>query len=560
MWSLEPDTVESMQVLRTPVWLAVLSALALSGCATGPERLRSGELPAPVAAVHARTGVPLDALAVMAYPLDHPSGGLRLNADRPMQGASTMKLLTAAAALDRLGPNSRGRTELLVDGDPTAAPAIPAPDGRLRTPLYLKGGADADLDWSALWLMLRELRERQGISALDGGVVVDRTMFRPARPELGAPDFDEQPEFPYNVIPDALNLNGSLLSFDLQSDAQRVQVRPFPLFGGLEVETQPLQLSDGACKDWDDGWQLPQFQPLPAAPVVAVPFPAHVPAPGATSGATSGVSPGSGSASVAAPQPAGAPAAASALTSASGATPASARLTLRGTFPRDCQVRQSLNVLDRQWITAQALRQLWASLGGTLSGEIREGQTPAQTRVLVRHQDRPLAELLRPVLKASDNATTRLIFQRLGAAAAQPGEDTLPAAQRAVKEWLVTQGVDPGDVVLENGAGLSRIERISPAKMAAMLSAVYRGRHGPELMATLPVAGEDGTLSRRFKGTPAQGRARMKTGTLRDVVALAGYVPDASGQLWVVVAVVNDDRAAAARPTLDALVSWVAAQ
>lgn len=544
-----------MQVLPTPVWLALLSALALSGCATGPERLRPGELPAAVAAVHARTGVPLASLAVMAYPLAQPAQGLRLNADRPMQGASTMKLLTAAAALDRLGPNSRGRTELLVEGDPTAAPSMPTPDGHLRTPLYLKGGADADLDWSALWLMLRELRERQGLSALDGGVVVDRTMFRPARPELGAPDFDEQPEFPYNVIPDALNLNGSLLSFDLQSDAQRVQVRPFPMFGGVEVDTQPLQLADGACKDWDDGWQIPQFQPLPAPPIVAVPFPAHVPASGVTSG--------SGSASVAASHPAGASAAAAAaaaLASANGAAPASARLTLRGTFPRDCQVRQSLNVLDRQWTTAQAIRQLWTSLGGTLSGEIREGQTPAQTRVLVRHQDRPLAELLRPMLKASDNATTRLIFQRLGAAAAQPGEDTLPAAQRAVKEWLVTQGVDPGDVVLENGAGLSRVERISPAKMATMLASVYRGRHGPELMATLPVAGEDGTLSRRFKGTPAEGRARMKTGTLRDVVALAGYVPDATGQLWVVVAVVNDARASAARPTLDALVSWVAAQ
>ncbi len=494
------------------VALTAFAALALSGCAVMP----GGELPPPVAAVHAATGVPLSALAVVAYPLNQPTRGLRLNADRPMQGASTMKLLTAAAALDRLGPNSRGRTELLVDGDPSAAATSPAPDGHLRTPLYLKGGADADLDWSALWLMLRELRERQGVSALDGGVVVDRTMFRPARPELGAPDFDEQPEFPYNVIPDALNLNGSLLSFDLRSDGQRLQVSPFPVFGGLDIDAAQLGLADIPCKDWDDHWRVPQFQ----APTLSQPQPQPQ-----------------------SPEP---------------VTPA-ARLTLRGSFPRDCQVRQFLNVLDRQWTTAQAIRQLWTSLGGTLTGEVREGQTPAQARVLVRHQDRPLAELLRPVLKASDNATTRLIFQRLGAAAAQPGEDTLPAAQRAVKDWLSTQGVDPADVVLENGAGLSRIERISAAKMATMLASVQRGRYGPEFLATLPVAGVDGTLARRFKGTPAEGRARMKTGTLRDVVALAGYVPDASGQLWVVVAVINDDRASAARSTLDALVSWVAA-
>ena len=61
---------------------------------------------------------------------------------------------------------------------------------------------------------------------------------------------------------------------------------------------------------------------------------------------------------------------------------------------------QSLNVLDRQWETAQALRQLWGELGGSLSGEIREGATPEGARVLVQHRDRPLAELLRPVMKA----------------------------------------------------------------------------------------------------------------------------------------------------------------
>lgn len=475
--------------------------LALSGCAG-----LSRELPPPVAEVFSRSGVPASSFAVVAFPLAAPQQGLRLNADQPMQGASTMKLLTAAAALYQLGPNSRGRTELLVAGDPGAAPATMAPDGRLLTPLYLKGGADADLDWSALWFMLRDLRERHGVQELAGGVVVDRSMFRPSRPELGAPAFDEQPEFPYNVIPDALNLNGSLLSFDLRSDGQQVQARPFPAFGGLDIDTQPLTLNDRGCTDWEDGWQIPQ---------------ASLPAGSSTDGA---------------------------------------RLQMRGSFPRDCQVRQSLNLLDRQWTTAQALRQLWASLGGSLTGEIREGATPVPARVLVRHQDRPLAELLRPVLKSSDNATTRLIFQRLGAAAAQPGEDTLVAAQRSVRDWLVTQGVDPHGVVLENGAGLSRIERISAAQMAAMLQAVQRGPYGPELLATLPVAGVDGTLARRFKDTPAQGRARLKTGTLRDVVALAGYVPDASGQLWVVVTIVNDVHAAQARPAMDALVAWVAAQ
>ena len=93
-----------------------------------------------------------------------------------------------------------------------------------------------------------------------------------------------------------------------------------------------------------------------------------------------------------------------------------------------------------------------------------------------------------------------------------------------------------------------------------MLGAPARGPHGPELLATLPVAGVDGTLARRMKGTAAEGRARMKTGTLRDVVALAGYVPDSTGRTWIVVAIVNDEQAMKARPAIDALVDWVARQ
>lgn len=463
---------------------------ALTGCAS-----IDPPLPTPMDAALREAGVSAQAVAVVAFPVDAPAQGLRLNADRPMQPASTMKLVTAAVALDRLGPNQRGQAALHAGG--------PVVEGRLDAPLYLVGGADADLDWPALWLMLREVRERHGVRDLNGGIVVDRSMFRPARPDVGAPDFDEQPEFPYNVIPDALNLNGSLLSFDLVSDAQALAVRPFPDFGGLVVDASAVTLVDRACGEWDDRWTRPGFE--------------------AQSDGT-------------------------------------ARLVLRGEFPRSCQVRQSLNVLDRAWTTGRALRQLWQSLGGTLAGDIREDVTPEGTTVLAVHRDRPLAELLRSVMKRSDNAITRLIYERLGAAAGAPGDATRAAADRVVREWFAAQGLDATGLQLDNGSGLSRTERISATQLAGVLMASRRGRHGPELLATLPVAGVDGTLSRRFKGTAAEGRARMKTGTLRDVVALAGVVPDQRGRDWIVVTIVNDEQAGKARPAIDALVDWVARQ
>ena len=84
------------------------------------------------------------------------------------------------------------------------------------------------------------------------------------------------------------------------------------------------------------------------------------------------------------------------------------------------------------------------------------------------------------------------------------------------------------------------------------------GRQAPELLMSLPVAGVDGTMRRRLKGTAAQGWARLKTGTLRNVMALAGFVRDTRGDTWAVVAMINHEQATRARPALDALIEWVA--
>jgi D-alanyl-D-alanine carboxypeptidase/D-alanyl-D-alanine-endopeptidase (penicillin-binding protein 4) len=122
------------------------------------------------------------------------------------------------------------------------------------------------------------------------------------------------------------------------------------------------------------------------------------------------------------------------------------------------------------------------------------------------------------------------------------------------------QRIDDTGFVIENGSGLSRIERVTPQQMAYLLQAGLRSNWAPEFQASMPIAGIDGTLRRRLQGTPAAGRARLKTGTLRNVVALAGYVPDANGVQNVFVAIVNSEEAGngRGRAVLDALVDWVA--
>ena len=469
----------------------LLAALSLAGCASLQPAAPS--LPAEVRTALDAAGIPESALGVVAFALDAPDQGLRLQAERAMQPGSAMKLVTAIVALDRLGPHSRGRSELLAEA---------APQGeRLPGPLYLRGGADSDLDWGALSRMLRQLRE-QGVREIQGGLVVDRELFNPARADLGAAPFDEAPEFPYNVIPDALNLNGQLLRYLLQSDGERVQARAFPAWPGMRIDTSRLTLNERACKDWERDWRVPELG-RDAGGVVVM---------------------------------------------------------LQGGFPKHCRASPELNLVDRQWLAAQSVRQLWRELGGVIEGPDREAATPAGAVVLASHQGRPLIEDLVPMMKRSDNALTRLTYLRLGAAAAAPGEPTAAAAERVVRAWFAEQGIADQGLVLDNGSGLSRSERATPAQLAGVLQAGLKSPWMPEFLSSLPIAATDGTMRRRLKDSPAAQRARLKTGSLKGVIAIAGYVQDASNQPCIVVAILNDEHVAngAGRAVLDTLVDWVA--
>ncbi len=463
------------------------ATLLLAGCATTT-------VPDPVHAALDKAGLPADSLGYVLQPLDGSRPAEQRHAGDAMAPASTMKLVTATVALDKLGINHRGRTELLA--------AAPPHDGIVDGPLILRGGADPDLDWPALWWLLRQLRE-SGVREIRGGLVVDRTLFNPTRFDLGLPPFDESPEFDYNVIPDALHFNGSLLDYELQATATGVAARSLPALAGLGVDASAMTLSSRPCKDWDEDWKPALLQPA-----------------------------GEGWA-----------------------------LKLQGAFPAGCHQRAPLQLVDRQWLVTHAVRQLWTELGGTMAPGDVEAAAPPGAVVLATHRGRPLAEVLRGVMKRSDNALIRLVYLQLGAEAAQAGEPTLAAAERVVRDWLAAHRVDAGALVLDNGSGLSRRERVSPALLAGVLRAGQAGAQAPELLGTLPVAGVDGTLSRRLKDSPAAGLARLKTGTLHDAVGLAGFVPDASGRPWVFVALLNHPEAARkGRPVLDALVDWVAGQ
>lgn len=490
-WSLRPTRAlyraNASHAARLRRWGAACVALLLTWQSC------MAQVPGEVARLMSAAGLPPETLAYVALRADSGEVVASRSPTRPMQPASSIKLLTAAVALDRLGLAWRSRSELVTDGELNGSV--------LRGNVLLRGYGDSDLDAEALRRMLQKLRD-SGVREITGDVVMVRNWFFPARTDLGVAPFDETPEFRYNAIPDAIFLNSNLLQIDLIADAASVRLRSTPPLPGVTLDGH-FTIVERSCEDWEDGWQLP-----------------------VTTRSTTG----------------------------------EISVRLGGEFPKDCIASTQINVLDRTDYADRLFRSQWRELGGSFTGIVREGEGAGVTgklRPLAEHRSRPLSEVLRDINKRSDNPITRLTFLALADRAA-PERVALPTAVNAgmtVRQWLRDHHIDDTGLILDNGSGLSRSERISPLQLAQVVRAAARKPWAPEFMASMPVAGIDGGMQRRLNAPGLAGRARLKTGTLRNATALAGYLPDQDGNLLVVAAMLNGDNAKSkvARPILDAL-------
>ncbi|WP_162059790.1 D-alanyl-D-alanine carboxypeptidase/D-alanyl-D-alanine-endopeptidase [Undibacterium sp. KW1] len=474
-------------------------------------------LPTTVEAAFSRTNVPVQAFSAIVMPASGGQPVLLQAADRPMNPASAMKLVTTIVALEELGPTFRWKTQILADKS--------SKKDIYTGNLYLRGGGEPNLTIEKLGSMLRSLRN-QGLRRLRGDIILDRSYFQPERPDIGAAQFDEFPDAYYNVIPDALLVNSNLSSISLESTTDKIEARLNTPLDKVKIVNH-LHFNELPCSAWETEWQPPVIETVnnmaedpetdnPNAPASKKPL--------------------------------------------RQTTKAGLEITLNGGFPKRCKITNNINILDRNQYLAHLIRALWQEMGGTWQGEVRDGKTPASATVLAERQSEPLADILRIINKQSDNVMARMLYLTLGAESAnKQGMTNLQAADARIRQWLFRQGINDAGLVLENGSGLSRIERISPQQMAGLLQVAARSNWYAEFASSLPVASMDGTMRRRLKGGPAELRARIKTGTLKDVVAIAGYVRDINDQQWIVAAMINHDEAVKAKAALDELITWVAA-
>ena len=451
------------------------------------------------------TGIPAGALGLFVQAVDQPLPLLALNAERKFALASTAKVVTTLAALDLLGPSYSWRTEARLAGELV--------DGRLEGDLLIVGGGNARLRSEDLLQWFGQLQSR-GLRSISGDIVLDRLAFQVSeRDQALVPR--PGPDRPHHSWPNALSLNDGVLRLNVAPAAGRL--------AGLSL--QP-----------------------PLADVTVV----------------NEVQMGRGC--VAQPE-----------WSADAAPDGQRLLRVKGQWGRACG-RGSLPfaLMSDGDLTARAVEALWLQAGGELTGRVVErpapdphGGVPAASDGGGRssagepvglpfavHESVRLPQLIREINKTSDNMASRALM--LSLSAGFPRRSASPAAARErVEQWLRTRGIAPGDIDLDNGSGLSRAERAKPRAMVQLLRQAWHDRHARTFVDSLPIAGVDGTIANRLRAGPATGRAYLKTGSLLDVRAIAGYVRARNGRVYVVSALINHPDAPAGTAVLDALVEWL---
>ena len=371
----------------------------------------------------------------------------------------------------------------------------PVQGGVLQGSLVIQGSGDPKLVLERAQAMVAGI-QAMGVRQVRGDIILDRSVFD-VTPR--SEPFDDEPLRPYNATPDGLLLNFKSVIYRFLPDAAgaRATVLSEPPLAGLEVPAS-VPLKAGPCNDWRSGLRADFGQPL--------------------------------------------------------------RTVFAGSYPASCG--------ERHWPVAFAapdefaprmLAALWTQAGGQLGGQVRTGSTPAQASLLLEYPSLPLREIIADINKMSNNVMAQQLFLTLSAEMGAPGR--FEASRLRLTRWWREQFPGQFTPVLDNGSGLSRSERSTAAALGQLLRQARQGPQADAFVQSLAVAGVDGTVQRlrdRMPQSPVIGRAWLKTGSLRDVASVAGYVQGESGRHYSVVAIVNHANAQQARPALDQLLDWTA--
>ena len=417
------------------------------------------------------------------------------NEKTAMNPASVIKLVTTFAALDILGPNYIWKTAIFADGELDNK-------GVLHGSLYIRGSGDPSMTADRMRDLLLQVRA-SGITQIQGNVVIDRSAYQ--IPEVNPGAFDGEPLRAYNVKPDALLINYKtvelIFNAALAQAGDQIPVLSNPPLTGVKISPTVTVGSQKNCADWRANLKADFNDTL--------------------------------------------------------------NIRFDGSYPVSCgSKRWYVAYPDPLSYSLRVVGGLWEELGGSIKGRVTFGPVPANAKLIAEGDSKTLGQIVYDINKFSNNVMAQSAFLALSlpdqkailSARPLPGAASWEGSQRAVQSWWAQRIAGQAAPVMENGSGLSRKESISALSLAVMMQHAWQSAVMPEYLSSLPIAGVDGTM-RRCK---AEADAHIKTGSLNNVTARAGYVLGKNGKRRVLVFFVNSDKAAQAREAMDALIDWAA--
>ena len=369
-------------------------------------------------------------------------------------------------------------------------------NGRLEGDLLLKGYGDPFLVTERVWQLLRQIRQ-MGIREINGDLHIDDSYFY--LPDYDPAAFDRQPLRAYNVAPNALLMNFKVVRywFEPEHDTDSVRVWLDPPLKNLGIENE-LSLTAGSCRGYQRGITI-------------------------------------------------------------SANEAIDRMTFSGKFPSGCEIyAMDRTALSHNEFVYGLFMSLWRESGGEFFGGWKNVVAPEDLEPAMSFPSLPLADVITRINKYSNNVMARqLLFTLSSEVLGAPG--TEEGGREVITNWIADAGLNLDGLILENGAGLSREVRMTAAGMGKLLEFGWRQPYMPEFASSLALAGKDGTLRRRFDDASLDGIAHLKTGSLDDVVAIAGYLHARSGRRFVVVTMQNheDIHRGPGQEVQEALLRWV---
>jgi D-alanyl-D-alanine carboxypeptidase/D-alanyl-D-alanine-endopeptidase (penicillin-binding protein 4) len=368
-------------------------------------------------------------------------------------------------------------------------------NGILDGDLVIVGGGDPKFNYEDLSGLIRRIRAN-GIREIRGNLVLDRGLFAPMGLVEG---FDDDAFRPFMVPPDALllSLHSVLIHFS-----------PDPVHGVAKTWLEPpldiphtgqIPLVEGDCSNWEESIKK---------------------------------------------------------------TISITGIVLEGSFPTGCVPEETFLSVYPNWISpnvyfGQLFSLLWKEQGGVFSGRVIEQALPGNAKPLLFWEGEPLSHSVELTNKFSNNTMAQQLLLTLAAAKGVPRPIKREDGVKILLDWLDQIGIPSGRVVLHNGSGLSRDERLDADVLADVIEYMWKSPYQSEFIASLPIFGLDGTLAHRKKPVRLFGKAHLKTGSLNGVRSIAGVVQTEKKQWYVVVLLVNDPNSNNASAVQESLLNWV---